>query len=230
MSATSRGTDRDPNDNYPTQPKLVRGLFRSHGGLRTMGPSTVLDPCAGEGQILSVVKEFGHTPVGIEIRDECEEALGKVCEDGFHLIGDGLADPPDPSLIVITNPPFSLAEEFIRHYAGRVAIAAFLLRLNFLGGQKRRAGLWKTHRPAWIGVLPERPAFVAVCKGSPAKTDSTRVKGCGALYPLGTKGGCACGGRIGDGTDATEYAWFVFVYNNLATEPRLGWIEALEDE
>lgn len=74
----------------------------------------------------------------------------------------------------------------------------YLMRLNFLGGQERRK-FWVEHRPTHLFVLSRRPAFVSVCQ----------VKGCGAKYPLDYSGRCeACGGPVGPGTDATEYAWF----------------------
>lgn len=70
--------------------------------------------------------------------------------------------------VLITNPPFSLAIEFIEHsmrlFPG--AYLAFLLRLNFLGAQARSA-FWRRHAPD-VYVMPKRPSFTP-----DGKTDST---------------------------------------------------------
>lgn len=59
---------------------------------------------------------------------------------------------------VVTNPPFSLAQEFVQHSLEVADETFMLLRLNFLGAQKR-ADWWKTHEPDAIFVLSERPDF-----------------------------------------------------------------------
>lgn len=73
-----------------------------------------------------------------------------------------LAPPYD---CIITNPPYSLAEEFLRKSLEIAPVVCFLLRLNFLGSQKRAAFLSKN--PPDVYVLSERPSFVN------GKTDST---------------------------------------------------------
>ena len=57
------------------------------------------------------------------------------------------------------NPPFSAAEEHVRHAMriSRVGVG-FLLRLAFLESAKRRA-FWREHPPAEVHVLSERPSF-----------------------------------------------------------------------
>ena len=67
-------------------------------------------------------------------------------------------DRPD---LIIGNPPFNLAEEFIRASLGLIAgggRVAFLLRLGLLETQKR-ADLWRAYPPARVSVLIQRPSF-----------------------------------------------------------------------
>lgn len=86
----------------------------------------------------------------------------------------------------MSNPPFSLARRFIDE-ARRVARnVAFLLRVNFLGSKVRQEW-WNAGRlPTALDVLATRPMF-KLSDGSHVLTKSGKP-----------------------GTDATEYAWFVW--------------------
>ena len=75
--------------------------------------------------------------------------------------------------LIVTNPPFSLALEFLEKSLREAEVVVYLLRLNFLGSQKRKP-FWEKNPPSHIFVLSKRPSFT------------------------------------GKGTDATEYAWFVW--------------------
>lgn len=209
MSATNRGAERVPNDFYVTPGWCVRALGRAVPYMTQAGLE-YCDPAAGDGAIL---KELVGGTAAVEIRDEMLQSLSRACDTA--LIADALGDDErvvdlrsDRLLTVVTNPPFSLAKDFIEKWAGGRR-AAFLLRLNFLGGQGM-ADWWQRWRPAQIHVLPRRPVFVAVCRGLSKTKTRQQVKGCGKSFPAGTRGKCDCGGTIGDGTDATEYAWFLW--------------------
>lgn len=74
--------------------------------------------------------------------------------------------------VVIGNPPYSLAEEFIRKSLSLVedrGYVYFLLQLNFLGSQRRQAGLFSEHPLKELVVLGRRPSFFSVDN----KTNST---------------------------------------------------------
>ena len=173
MSATNRGAKRATSDFYPTPEWCTRVVLE-----RAVTEYIVFDPCAGDGAILRVAKELGREVWAKEIRPECESALQSIC-GRLVVIGDALRNPAfgqalvaEPAAVV-TNPPYSLAREFIDVYTRRYRKAAFLLRLNFLGSQQR-AHWWIANPPAKVLVLSRRPSFT------------------------------------GKGTDATEYAWFVW--------------------
>jgi hypothetical protein len=131
----------------------------------------------------------------------------------------------------VTNPPFSLAEEFLEKSLKEADTVVYLLRLNFLGSQKRYE-FWQRHQPTHLFVLSERPSFVDVCKGKKEggmrkslntlptmALPSRSQKGCGKTYPSGTGGVCECGGKIGPGTDATEYCWFGWCRGDIIKRP-----------
>jgi hypothetical protein len=132
--------------------------------------------------------------------------------EGKDYLVDGLTGNVDA---IITNPDFSIAQEFIEQSLGEASFCAYLLRLNFFGSRKRREW-WQGKEPTHLFTLAERPSFVDVCKGNKSKG----IKACGASY-LKDEGRskCMCGGNIGAGTDATEYAWFVWDNLELCKRP-----------
>lgn len=69
---------------------------------------------------------------------------------------------------VITNPPYTLAQEFVEKALRDVEDGGeviMLLRLNFLES-KKRAEFWKQNPPSHIYVLTKRPSFTG--KGTDA--------------------------------------------------------------
>lgn len=177
--------------------------------------ATLLDPCAGDGAICRAVRQQSPwVPECIELNEAHRTPLARACgyAEADVRIMDGLTYRgrlSNSAVGVLTNTPFSGFEHWIARWAPGRSFAAFLLRINALGGQAR-ADWWRKYRPAALCVLPKRVAFVAVCKGKPKTKASQRVKGCGRSYPIGTGGTCECGGQIADGTDSCEYAWFTY--------------------
>ncbi len=201
MSATGLSDVRRADDFYETPAwctKAILGELRTPNGWaadqRTPIPLTTriaLDPCAGRGAILDVLRDSGRfeTIAGIELREEhairAIESSRSFAPSLRYAIEIRDALDPDrtwgkPDLIVM-NPPFKLAMQFIERALveilprglGRPGDVAALLRLNWLGSQGRAA----FHRcyPADIFVMPRRPSFT------------------------------------GDGaTDSIDYAWFVW--------------------
>ena len=166
MSSTGRSgaETRHPDDFYATPSWVVDVLIDREGELR--GP--VLDPSCGDGAILYALEDRGMDRlVGIEL--DPDRALLAEGTGAEIVCSDFLADPVPPFGSIVSNPPYSLAEEFVRRsldVQGPPAPCYFLLRLAFLAGQKRAKGdLWDYL--AAVYVLPRRPSFTG--KG----TDST---------------------------------------------------------
>jgi len=72
--------------------------------------------------------------------------------DPDSFIGNSVYD------VAITNPPFYLAEPILRRAMQHSRHVLLLLRLNFLGSERRHEFL-RTHMPDDIYVLPNRPSF-----------------------------------------------------------------------
>ena len=62
--------------------------------------------------------------------------------------------------IIITNPPFKLAMEFLEKSLKEADVCIYLLRLGFLESKKRRE-FHQKNPPTNLIVLSERPSFVA---------------------------------------------------------------------
>lgn len=158
MSATGRGSKRHAGDFYATPEWCTEAIMRQ---LVVPEGSSVLEPCAGDGAIWDVLERFFHEAN----MNWFEIERGQDFLNGLH--GNERYD------FVVTNPPFSLAQEFIEKSLDLANCVIMLLRLNFLASSKRKE-FWERHPPTAIHVLTKRPSFT------------------------------------GNGTDACDYAWFVF--------------------
>jgi hypothetical protein len=172
MSATGRSDVREALDHYVTPDWSIRRFLEAY---TLPQGATVLDPCAANGELLTEIHRLRPDLrlFAIELRDTSAE-LARLRDAGVivgYQIGDFLAiaaaesDVPPGFDYVITNPPYALAEEFIRGSTKIAKVSAFLLRLNFLGAKKRNAFL-RFARPG-LFVSSDRPSFTGT------GTDST---------------------------------------------------------
>jgi len=143
MSSTHRGAKRAAADLYSTpiesfdvlQPYLPNG-----DGVKFW------EPACGDGRLVRRLREWGRKAGGADITPPA----------GFRT-ADFLQDNTRRDFI-ITNPPFSLALPFCEHALDRGREVMLLLRLNFLGSQKRREW-WRVNEPSAVFVLSDRPDF-----------------------------------------------------------------------
>lgn len=168
MSSTHRGAERKPQDFYATPPETTRALVRWLDD-HQVRVGTALDPSAGDGALLRGILERYHCGTyAYEICDERRAALAGFCSQ--VTIGDALTEIPRTDGqhdLVIANPPYSLAREFITAYRYVGRTSAFLLRLGFLASRSR-APWWAEDPPAHVLVLPSRPSFTGDGKSDSA--------------------------------------------------------------
>lgn len=189
MSATGRseaagtGVVRHPDDFYATPEWCTRAIL-PHLGLQP--DDIVLDPCCGDGAIL---RAAAGLPITLRLRGiEYDGERARVARlHGFDVsCGDALFPATDWGVprVILTNPPFSLALDFVQKSIGEVRSTAsgvgtvcFLLRLNWLASQKRAA--WMRLNTPSVYVLPRRPSFTG--KGTDATEYAWMVWQRGAL-------------------------------------------------
>jgi SAM-dependent methyltransferase len=97
---------------------------------------------------------------GIDINPQVIEIAKSVYDE--IITGDFLDYGQDGYDVVFGNPPYSLAEEFIRHSLDLVVpngYVYFLLRLSFLEGIKRGKGFFQEYPPKIVYVCSRRPSF-----------------------------------------------------------------------
>lgn len=122
-ASTLKPTDRQVDDFYATPRSAIEQLLQVEKFRKR-----VWEPACGDGAISRVLQENGYE---VESGDLIDRGFGKT---GYDFLFEQRAWAPD----IVTNPPFKLATEFVRH-AQRVTGGkiAMLLKLGFLEGPTR---------------------------------------------------------------------------------------------
>jgi len=169
MSSTNRGHkkqvgtyERQAEDFYATPAwatdAIIPVLWGSHFG------GVWLDPCAGAGAILDVLERHG---VPSERRRGIEIDPGRAGTARGRHVGVTQADALKSSSwglgarqpnIILTNPPYALAMEFVERALQEAPVVVMLLRLAWMASQAR-ADFHQKH-PSDVYVLSKRPSFV----------------------------------------------------------------------
>lgn len=146
---------------YPTPREAIETLIASPW-LKLPG-GTWLDPCAGTGRIPSVVNslrsDVAWTMVEIDARHEPTLTAIARDVDALH-IENFLAIAPGSAAadVLIMNPPFSHALDFVMHGMSMAPTVIMLQRLNWLGPARAE---WLRRNQPDVYVLPKRPSFTA---------------------------------------------------------------------
>jgi hypothetical protein len=152
LSRQIKGKRLNDTDFYATPPWCYENLDIDWSKF-----SKAHEPCRGDGRIQFFLEE--------ECGIEC--TYSEITEDKDFFEWDAGTD------LILSNPPFSIAQDFIDHSLEHSNTCIMLLRINYLGSIGRH-DWWKSNPPTALFVLSKRPSFT------------------------------------GKGTDATDYAWFVW--------------------
>lgn len=193
MSSTNRSDARDSHisDYYVTPFKPINELFVAMKNTTETsdlfnqdnnfkGSLFFIDPCAGgdlknEMSYPSALIKFGAK--NIDTFDIREDSLAKN-KINYLTYNNPIASWAD---VVITNPPFNIAEEIINkalHDSKDGTYVIMLLRLNFFGSKKRKE-FWKDNMPILTFVHRERISFTN------GQTDSIEYMHC--IWKVGQK-------------------------------------------
>jgi len=175
MAPGEKAGTRKSFDSYDTPGELAVACclwLDRHLGIGK-NPS-ILDPCAGSGSFVRAAKHaWGPSckVVALDIRPECQApcleagARAFACLDSTKIHGLGGVD------LIVTNPPFKLADELARHLLLEMRLGshlAFLLSLTFLGSVERwrpattesPGGLFVHFPPRLVAPIVPRPDFL----------------------------------------------------------------------
>jgi hypothetical protein len=178
FSMCDRG-QRNKSDFYQTPYSMTEQLLDNEYFSKD---DTLIEPAAGEGAIVKVLKKRGYKPQYSDIIDGTDFLKEQEIFDNL-----------------ITNPPYSLAFEFIQKAKDIIQWKfAMLLPLSYLHGQKRFNELWLDTE-----IFPLHTVYVFT--RYPLLTDKVREDG---KYKTGMQ----------------VYAWFVW-YRFPKTHPLIYWID-----
>lgn len=167
MSATNRGTKRAPQDFYATPINVIKTFLDAYD--RFSPGDVILEPSAGRGNFVQCLRERyeGIKIHACELQTENAKTLFPFAD--LVMQGDYLASEfPCRYDIIIGNPPYSLAQEFVDKSLSLLkedGCLIFLLRAAFLESKKRFVW-WQDKLPSGLYVLNERPSFTG--KGTDA--------------------------------------------------------------
>lgn len=171
MSATGRGATRQAYDFYATPLESVFSFLDNYDNITLS--DKILEPSAGNGNIIRALRERGYSNRidAVEIRPEEREHL-EALADGI-VFGDFIEYEPETLYdVIIGNPPYSMAQEFVDKSLSLLApggLLIFLLRTAFLESEKRFAW-WQDHQLSGLYTLHKRPKFTG--KGTDATSYS----------------------------------------------------------
>ena len=135
------------NDWYATPPDCVEKLLE-----KEQFNHYVLEPCVGQGHIAEVLKLYGHDVTAMDIIDRDYE--GTIVQDFLTTTKTDFPMSPD----IITNPPYSIATEFVQHcldISMDGTKIAMLLKIQFLESQIRWE-IFKNNPPIRIYTFVNR--------------------------------------------------------------------------
>lgn len=180
----NRKQDSAENDYYATEPKATELILR-----RERFSQRIWEPTCGEGHIAKVLTANGYEVTSTDLIDR---GFGKGNVDFLHSVQPYQLGS---SFDIITNPPYSQAQEFCEHAIDLIndgCKVAMFLKLTFLEGKKRRA-LFEKHPPQTVYVFSSR-----VCCGKNGTFDPSR--------------------------NAVAYAWFIWE-KGFKGAPQIKWID-----
>jgi hypothetical protein len=168
MSSTNRGYDRHKCDYYVTPQKDIEE-FMYHFQYTVLNKDSEsmqkldwLDPCCGgdknnEASYISAIKNLFEPKniCGIDIR---EDSKADIIMDYLDCKKQNMSSHD----VIISNPPFYLAEDFIKksiEFVNDDGYVIMLLRLNFFGSRKRKE-LFENNMPEYCFIHHKRISFI----------------------------------------------------------------------
>jgi hypothetical protein len=132
--------ERESNDFYPTPPEAIQLLLSKESF-----PGLIWEPACGDG---AISKFLPKTTISTDLFDR-----------GYGQSGVDFLNTNKKVDHIITNPPYSIAKEFVEHalFCANHKVA-MLLKLNFLESQSRYH-LFKTTPLSMVYVFSKRVSF-----------------------------------------------------------------------
>lgn len=158
MSSTNRGYDRHKSDYYVTPTNEILKFIDYSKQYINFDKEDILDPCAGGDKNHKMSYPYAFAKRGYEINDTLDlrqDSKAKIKDDFLKY------NPNKKYDIVISNPPFNFALDFIQKGLSLLkedGYLVFLLRLNFFGSKIRNEFLLQ-NIPEYVFIHSKRMSF-----------------------------------------------------------------------
>lgn len=153
---------RKAADFYPSPPDVTVALMEF---LQLPPEQFIWEPACGDGSMSRVIEAYDQNVLSTDLREDSGYGQGGV--DFLTFDTDPKAGIPYSAVYndwIITNPPFNLAEAFIRKSLSITPNVAMLLSNQYWHAATRKR-LFDDHPPAWVLPLLWRPAFLEKERG-----------------------------------------------------------------
>ena len=143
------GNNRADDDYYATDPRAMEELLKFEVFHRN-----VWEPACGGGHLSRVLEAHGHYVRNSDVVD-------RMGDGGVELLDFIEGDTGTWEGDIITNPPYSFAQEFVEKALSTVvdgSKVAMFLKLTFLEGKKRK-GMFAKHPPKRVYVFSKGGDF-----------------------------------------------------------------------
>lgn len=162
---------RKPSDFYPTPPAATVAVIPRLG----LKPGALIgEPACGTGEIAMVLEAKGFEVVASDLRHTGYGLGGYDYLNGDEATDGSLGWLAEYGLLdaIVTNPPFNLAEAFIRKAVQQAPVVAMLLKSNYWH-TANRVQLKKDCPPTGAHELTWRLAFLESERGKSPLMDCT---------------------------------------------------------
>lgn len=147
MAGGNPANGRKKNDFYPTPDNVTQALLNNFNF-----KDVIFEPAAGDGAMVKVLQRNGKRVIAADL----EPRHPKIHELDFLKLNKL------PAKTIITNPPFNIAEKFIRHAMELgVEEMALVLKSTYFHA-KTRYPLFKEYQPSAVCPLLWRPDFLGL--------------------------------------------------------------------
>lgn len=160
--------ERKPADLYPTPVDGTESIIEVLKAMKRPDGTpikTIWEPACGDGRLARVLEWHGFTVISTDLREYPGYGYGGLDFLSETPGGKWGWDMPEIDAIV-SNPPFSLAEEFIRRALTFTPNVVMLLKQTFWNVGGRSKGLWVDHTPDMELKLTWRLAFLKTERGN----------------------------------------------------------------
>lgn len=131
---------RVKNDYYPTPPIGTYSLAKM-----VDLPNRLWEPAAGRGHMVKELRRLGYDVIGTEL-NSYDDPLVDDLITGEDFLSTTLCDNGTG---IVTNPPYKLAKEFVKHALSLSNFVAVLCRIQFIESEKRLS-LFKEYPLTWL--------------------------------------------------------------------------------